>query len=446
LFRDGAEADGPPNTGYLLFEKGEGQQDLICAADLGANLHCRKVGLVILSACQSAAFGESRDEAGGEQDRKELLGSVAARLTAAGIPAVLAMTHSVLVATTRVLFGEFYKQLAKGKSPGEALDHARRHLHNHPEKYEVQRSGQRVWLKLHDWFIPALYQGGSDKPLLDRSHALRGNAAPDAPRPVPAATLPPRPEAGFFGRRRELWDIERGFSGPTRRLTLAGFGGQGKTALALEAGRWLVRTGLFRAAAFVSYSGFQGIDAVAVARNEIGAALGFTPDDTAAATKALRETPTLMILDNLESLEPAALKELLDAARDWSEAGGSRVLLTTRAPEFGHPAYRVEGTRVHRRIVLEGLGRRDRPDDALDWFAELWKLPPEQAVDEPKREALIELFDRVQLHPLSIRVLAAQLKTRRVAELGERLEELLKTLSPTPCMFFLEGCRENSKS
>jgi hypothetical protein len=35
------------------------------------------------------------------------------------------------------------------------------------------------------------------------------------------------------------------------------------------------------------------------------------------------------------------------------------------------------------------------------------------------------LFRRVSFHPLPIHQLAVQLKTRRVAELGERLESLL---------------------
>ena len=132
-----------------------------------------------------------------------------------------------------------------------------------------------------------------------------------------------------------------------------------------------------------------------------------------------------MVLDNLEAVAAEPLRELLDAAKGWSEAGPSRVLLTTRTPDFGHPDYRVEGTLVHRRIVLEGLGSKRAPDDALEWFAELSKLPPAPTVPTPKREALIELFDKVRFHPLSIRVLAAQLKTRRPAELGERLEQLL---------------------
>lgn len=149
-------AGSPPNTGYLLFEKPDGQPDFILAQRLGDNLHRHQVALIILSACQTAALG----------DNDEPMGSVAARLTAAGIPAVLAMTHSVLIHSTRALFGAFYKDLARGHGIGEALDNARRHLVNHPQKYEVQRGPQRVWLKLDDWFLPALYQSGADLPLL----------------------------------------------------------------------------------------------------------------------------------------------------------------------------------------------------------------------------------------------------------------------------------------
>lgn len=72
--------------------------------------------------------------------------------------------------------------------------------------------------------------------------------------------------------------------------------------------------------------------------------------------------------------------------------------------------------------VVRG-GREPRaPDDALEWFTDLVKLPPPPEIGLPKREALIELFDKVRFHPLSIQVLAQQMKTRRPAELGRRLE------------------------
>ncbi len=409
----------PPGTGYLLFEKPDGKLDFVSADRLGQNLHRQKVALVILSACQTAALGD------------EPMGSVAARLTGTGIPAVLAMTHSVLVATTRTLFGRFYGHLAKGQGIGEALDNARRHLANYPQKYEVQRGPQRVMLELDDWFLPALYQGGDDVPLLAASNGPGGSApavaggTQDIPAAIFSGRLRPRDEAGFFGRRRELWGIERWFADQTRRISITGFGGQGKTELALEAGRWLVRAGMFRRAVFVDYSQVQAEDALSVAVSSIGSVLDSTLSDADEAAGVLAETPTLLILDNLEAVGPGPLRELLDAAVGWSLAGPSRVLATSRLPDFDHPQYRVAGTLEHRRIVLEALGSRQFPDDALEWFAALGKLPPPPEVPTPDRQALIELFDRVKFHPLSIRVLAQQLKTRRPAELGERLEELL---------------------
>jgi hypothetical protein len=215
------------------------------------------------------------------------------------------------------------------------------------------------------------------------------------------------PEAGFFGRRAELWQIERWFAGPTRRITVTGFGGQGKTALTQEAGRWLVRAGQFQAAVFVDYARIQSLDAVAVAVSNIGSVLQESLLDAAAAAAALARTPTLVILDNLEALAAEPLTKLLDAAVGWSAAGGSRVLCTTRRPEFALAAYRIEGTLVHRRIPLAGLGSRRAPDEALEWFARLSKLPPAPTVPAPQRAELIDLFERLRFHPLSIRVLAS---------------------------------------
>ena len=245
----------------------------------------------------------------------------------------------------------------------------------------------------------------------------------DAPREKnPRHNLPARQGIGFFGRRQELHDIERWFAGSTRRISLTGLGGQGKTALALEAGRRLLHAGLFERAVFVDYAQIQAADAQAVAVSAIGSVLNETLIDAAAATEALRKTATLVILDNLEVVSQAALGELLTAAADWSRAGGSRVLMTSRIPEFGHADYPVAGAFQHRRIALRGLDSAG----ALAWFAALFRLPPESSVPPPKREDLIALFDQVAFHPLSIAVLAQQLKTRPAPELGQRLEKILR--------------------
>jgi tetratricopeptide (TPR) repeat protein len=422
--KETGQGAGPRDTGYLLFETPDGEIDLVAAGKLGQNLHRHRVALVILSACQSAAMAEEGGTQKPDEDAQEEverpMGSVAARLTATGIPAVLAMTHSVLVPTTRLLFGAFYKDLAREKRVGEALDNARRHLSNHPERYEIQRGPKRVWLRLQDWFLPALYQAGEDAPL------LLGRAENELPAaPQLRTNLRPAPEEGFFGRRRELWQIECWFAGKTRRITITGFGGQGKTALAEEAGRWLIRARFFEAAVFVDYSRMQPLDALGAAVSYIGTVLGESLVDADATAVALRKTAALIILDNLEALAAEPLRELLDAAAAWSEAGGSRVLCTTRRPDLEHPQYRTEGTLVHRRLTLAGLGGRQWPDDALEWFAELSKLPPAPVSGRPLRADLIDLFERVRFHPLSIRMLTQQLKTRDAKALGARLDLLL---------------------
>ncbi len=420
LARGAPEAKAPTGIGFLLFEKEDGSGHLISAQDLAENLFRARVGLVVLSACQTAALDREGDP----------MASVAGRLTSTGIPAILAMTHSVLAVTTKALFGRFYRSLAQGKGIAEALDDARAWLANNPEKFEVRRGDRRRMLKLHDWFLPALFHAGADTPLLTGDAETELQTGIQAPGPV--HNLRPAHESGFFGRRRELWNIERWLAAPgasgTRRLSITGFGGQGKTELAQEAGRWLLRTGLFERAVFVDFSQVQSDDPLSVAVSTIGAVLGETLADAAAAGRALGTAPTLLILDNLETVPPQGLTELLDAAAHWSGQGQTRLLLTSRTPDFNHPQYAIQGTRLHRRIALDGLGSAAYPDDALDWFAALVSLPgadEDLEIPPPNREELIDLFDRVAFHPLSIAVLAQQLRTRTARQLGERLTALL---------------------
>ncbi len=404
------------NMGYLLFEDPEGKQALITAETLGDMLNRQKVGLIVLSACQSAKVA-------GE----DAMGSVAARLTDAGIPSVLAMTHSVLVTTARELFAKFYQRLVRGEGMGEALDNARRHLYLHKERGERQRGEARITLKLQDWFLPALYQAGKDTALLTDRES-------EPIEVVNWGNLPELQEAGFFGRSRELWLIERAFVGKTRRLTISGFGGQGKTYLAVEAGRWLQRTGMFEKVCFVDYAAFQGIDAVALAVSTLGTVLDRSFIDADAVTECLntQKLALLLILDNLEVIEDEPLRELLAVAKQWSAAGNCRVLLTTRTGDFHHPDYPNEGSFIHRALPLQGLGSADYPEDALEFFQTLMKFPPPPKFALPQRQVLINLFKLVDFHPLSIKLLARQLKDRRPADVGQTLERLIAESADVP--------------
>jgi hypothetical protein len=101
----------------------------------------------------------------------------------------------------------------------------------------------------------------------------------------------------------------------------------------------------------------------------------------------------------------------LAAAVIWSEAGAARLRLSSATPDAGHSGYRTEGSRAGRVIGLQGPGSIYAPEDAPDGYAALRQLPPAPSAAPPCREALVALFDRVSFRPLSIAVLAQQLKT-----------------------------------
>ncbi|MCX7098813.1 MAG: tetratricopeptide repeat protein [Methylococcales bacterium] len=397
------QAQPESNNGYLLFETADGNNDFVSAETLADALYRKKIALVVLSACQSAAMGD------------DALTSVAARLTHAGLPSVLAMSYSVLVPTTEHLFGEFYNALMQGQTMGAALDTARRYLYRYPERGERQCGDQRITLNLQDWFVPVLYQASQDCTLLN-PQIPSAHASPPA-----INNLPKLQEAGFFGRSQELWIIERAFVQNVRSLAIVGFGGQGKTTLAIVAGDWLQQTGLFARVCFVDYAAFQGVDAVAMAVSTLATVLQESLLDADVATRALQQTATLVILDNVEALTPQVSAALLTAAAAWAKAGNSRVLITTRQDDLAHPAYPTAHTSQHLYLRLQRLG----PEDALAYFQRLHKLPPAPLHQPPERAALLALFNRVDFHPLSISLLAGALKVTRLANLGPRLEHYL---------------------
>jgi len=404
------------SMGYLLFTRqGSWTEHRVPAKGLGLILGSANIPLVILSACQSAAIGES----------EEPMGTVAVQLTHAGVPSVIAMTHLVHVNATRALFSAFYQHLTQSKGVGEALDNARSDLYQNPDRIELQRGQELVTLKLYDWFLPALYQAGEDTPLLTKPIEV------EKPAEVHWGNLRYLQAAGFWGRTKELWFIECAFvQYKTRRFTISGFGGEGKTYLAIEIGYWLYRTGLFEKVCFVDYDAFQGVDAVGLAISTLATVLDKSLVDTQAATAALAQQPTLLILDNLEAITTESLSELLIVAKEWSEIGECRVLLTTRSPDFHHPDYPIEGSLIHQSLALGGLAK----DDALKYFQRLLKLLPAPQVELPKREAVLTLFQQVDCHPLSIGLIAGQLKVRGIEELGSRLEKFLVDTPDNPLL------------
>jgi hypothetical protein len=106
-------------------------------------------------------------------------------------------------------------------------------------------------LKLHDWFVPVLFQEKEDPQL------FRATPAPQTQADVKTAlhnrlgALPQPPQTTFVGRSRELLALQR-LLRHDRYAVVRGQGGEGKTALAAEFARWMVRSHQVRRAAFVS--------------------------------------------------------------------------------------------------------------------------------------------------------------------------------------------------
>jgi hypothetical protein len=118
-------------VGALLLDGAELPEAWTDAAALATLLG--SVGLVVLHACQGAMANSG-----------SLLSGVAPMLSAAGIPAVVAMQYSVRCEAALRMSSTIYKALAEGRSVQEAVAHAR----------------QTMFVEEDDrmsWFVPVLY-------------------------------------------------------------------------------------------------------------------------------------------------------------------------------------------------------------------------------------------------------------------------------------------------
>ncbi|MBF0162509.1 MAG: CHAT domain-containing protein [Magnetococcales bacterium] len=144
--------------GALCFEKA-GQEEkledrashIVTATELRGALQQLRVPLFVLEACQTS------------QAKLKAEASVAAALLDQGAAAVVAMSHSVLVATAAAFMTVFYQKLAEGERIGEAMLAGQRHLYRHKYRGDYLGAGA---LELHDWFVPVLYQEEGDPALV----------------------------------------------------------------------------------------------------------------------------------------------------------------------------------------------------------------------------------------------------------------------------------------
>lgn len=408
--------------GFLLFEDEQQAMDRVDAERLGTLLNESGVPLMVLNACQS-----------GQPDERNPLASVASRLIESGVGGVVAMNYSVLVETARRFTTHFYGELARGHSAATALDAARRRLFADTRRLTIwvgELGNKEKTLHLQDWFLPALYQQereirpfGPHPPAPSPSDREKGGK-PESGR----GQFPPAPLHGFHGRARELLALERAFA-KRHILILHGFGGQGKTALATQTADWFQRTGLFRQAAFVSFETGVGLDFVL---NELGNTLVgdnfqiYAGDKVEAIANSLRQTTTLLVWDNFESVLPGGnaplpadeLQRLLDAGTRWA-VNGSRLLVTSRNLEIPHTAF-MPGVNCQRK-ELTGLAL----SDALELAGAILEA---HSLPRPRRDPLEALLNFLGGHPLSLQLALPHLAKHTPTQLMVQFKELLPTI------------------
>jgi tetratricopeptide (TPR) repeat protein len=400
----------------------------VFTSELGPMLRDHRIPLVFLEACQTAQAEKASE-------------SVASELLKVGVASVVAMSHSVLVETARQFVETFYQTLAAGKRVGDAMLAGQRRLKDNTSRGRVFGTAE---LRLEDWFVPVLFQEKDDPQLFTKTPAKQTLEDFKSELAARLGDLPPKPGTGFLGRSRELLALER-LLRSERYAVVRGQGGEGKTVLAAEFGRWMVRSHQVRRAAFVSVEGLEKNVAESVL-DKLGAQLvkkGFSTQvdcqgdlEEAAQEieRVLREQGTLFVIDNMESIllppliekdTPQALSEesreelkaILALCERLMKVGATRLVFTSRE---SLPAP-FNATRNQRE-----LHHLDR-EDAVKLVERVLDVQGGDAATatQAAREEIEQLVDAVHCHARTLALLAPALRERGVVATRESLVALM---------------------
>jgi predicted ATPase/DNA-binding XRE family transcriptional regulator len=264
-----------------------------------------------------------------------------------------------------------------------------------------------------------------------RGRATGGGSSPRPAPPLPALEVEP------IGRDGELAELLQALASH-RLVSLTGPGGVGKTTLALAAAHATVD----RYPGGVTFVELADVDETALALLDIGRHVGLVDsggiDVRAELPRALRGSPRLLVLDNVEQLPglPAELAHLLGEVAELHVLATSRAPLRLRlehelpvgplapppAADHGHLGdAEGEAARASERILTNDAVRLllaragTRADDAV--------------TDAP---ALATICRRVDGLPLGIELAAAWLRVLTPRELADRLTDPLDLLVDGP--------------
>lgn len=424
--------DHEHGLGALCFEDPNDAQQvdkrrmqLVHAEKLAEVIRDHRIPLVFLEACQTAKTEE------------DPTASVAAKLLEEGVTSVIAMSHSVLVETAHRFVKAFYHTLAQGKRVGSAMIAGQRELHRDTARGKVMGAGE---LHLQDWFVPVLYQEEKDPQLITKLAPAAVQQLQEKQRRLRLGALPDPPAHAFQGRSRELLALERLLSDQPY-VVIRGQGGAGKTTLAVELARWLVRTNRFRRAAFVSLEQYSDARSVLdslgrqlLPENENYSVAQYTDLKQALqpVERALNDRATIIVLDNLESVLPDAtgqlppgaepVEELFDLCRELLDVNPTtRLVFTSREP--------LPAPFDHKRCdrPLGALSRQD----AIALVGEVMKqegLIPKSDDPGSDPQEITDLVEAVNRHARALVLLAREVARKGVRATTENLNQLMAEL------------------
>ena len=288
--------------------------------------------------------------------------------------------------------------------------------------------------------MPVLYQEEHDPQLITKLPPEDVQQLEAKKRRLSLGKLPYPPPHEFIGRSRELLVTER-LLHRGQYAVIRGQGGEGKTTLAVELARWLVRVGRFRRAAFVSLEQYtdargvlDGLGRQLLPEGERWSVAQYSDLKQALqpVERALRDRSTIIVLDNLESVLPdstgqvppgaASVEELFELCQHFLEAdAATRIVFTTREPlptPFDHK---------RKEIVLGALSR----DDAVELVSEVMKqagLSPKSDDPGSDPQEVTELVEAVSHHARALVLLAREVARRGVRATTENLRRLMEEL------------------
>lgn len=310
-------------------------------------------------------------------------------------------------------------------------------------------------LRLEDWFVPVLFQEKSDPQLFTTAPARQTQDDFKAALTARLGELPLTPETGFIGRSRELLALQRLLrSGKKEQYAVVrGQGGEGKTALAAEFARWMVRSHQLRRAAFVSVELYGHADAVldALGRQLVGQDYSVATFESLEKAilpveRALCEQPTLLLIDNMESillppfLADEASEALSEEAKHELEAilqlcqrlNRNAVIIFTSREALPAPFDAVRNQRP--------LHQLDR-NDAVKLVERTLNTAEGEAgaSGDAAREEIEQLVESVHCHARTLALLAPYLQEHGVEATRMALVELMAKMEKN-----FPGSREHS--